>query len=1097
MEVAAMSWNDCRRTARRSRSGVGAGQWLLTALLVSPVILLSSAPVSAQTRFASFTGTIVDTNGGAIPNVEVVATNVDTQVKYPTKSNDVGIYTISALPIGTYTVHAESQGFRAYETKPIKLESGQNARLDMTLEIGVTESVEVVGVAPILQTQDAVVGDVISENTIENTPLNGRNFNQLTLLLPGVTTWRPESFSDAKSSGRPQVNGQREQANNYMLDGIDMNEIIDNTVPYQPNTDALAEVRVDTNNFNAEYGNVAGAIVNSTIKSGTNAFHGSAFEYWRDSSLAANTWGNNRVVPAAEKSELSQNIFGGTIGGPISKNKLFFFGDFQAFIRNQPGQGVRTVAPEAWRLGDLSSAGVTIIDPQTGQPFPGNIIPQSRFSPIAAAILANQELYPDANRAGEVDNYVYDSDNQIRTYQGDFKVDYNASASDRMFVRFSYQSYKQVPTRAALPSQLAGFNDSPFLGLAYNWTHSMGSNALNELLVGFTKVQFTTGGEDWAGIGDANASVGIPGGQAEPGLSAFNIDGGYGLGSADNQQFNDIKTYQVTDKYSLFLGKHSLKFGGRWIYARQGFSYSGNEGVLGHFNYTGAFTGFSFSDFLLDEVAQKGLGGTTAPFTQIQSRIGLFVTDDFRVRPDLTLNLGLSWEYTSPLVEEDNRQTNIDLTTGQPIAAGQNGNSRALYNAYYGGFEPRVGFAWTPNDDWVLRGAFGIVQYMEGTGKNLRLPQNPPWFAESQGNYDATTGAGTAAVGFADITASAEAGPNTLWRIFAEDLRPQYTKQWNIFLQRKLTDTLSASIGYVGSRSDHMVVPFDFNQPNPGVGDPSTWAPLQERRPLYPLNPDIGTTSGTNSIGVGAYDGMQATLRQRSAGGLEFLASYAYGKALADNVGYYGQGTAIQGWYYLDSDNPRLDYGPTSSDARHIFSLAANYELPWGRGREKGGDWSGAKDALLGGWNIHTIFQARSGFPVTIWDGAGQSLQSPRTLEKPNVICDADTGNHGVNDVWFDIGCFEHAPAGTFGDSGVGILRGPGYWNWDLGIGKNFYIDNDRYFNLRIEAFNVLNHPNFKFTTGQANIASPASFGRLLNTIGASRIIEVVVRFVF
>ena len=235
----------------------------------------------------------------------------------------------------------------------------------------------------------------------------------------------------------------------------------------------------------------------------------------------------------------------------------------------------------------------------------------------------------------------------------------------------------------------------------------------------------------------------------------------------------------------MFLGRHQLKFGGRWLYQQQGFSYSGNEGILGHFNYSGTFTGFGFADFLLDQVSLKGRGGVVSPFTHLQHRVGVFAQDDFRVSDDLTLNLGLAWEYTSPLVEKDDRQSNIDLNTGALLLAGQNGNSRALYDPYYGGFEPRVGAAWTPSDKWVVRGGFGIVQYMEGTGKNLRLPANPPFNFEGQRSFDATTGAGTAAIGFDDVTPNTSGGPGTLYRIFAPDLRPQLTKQWNIFVERQ------------------------------------------------------------------------------------------------------------------------------------------------------------------------------------------------------------------------------------------------------------------------------------------------------------------------
>jgi carboxypeptidase family protein len=1071
---------------------------ILRTTLASLSVLLVSVPLLAQTQFASFTGTVSSRDGNPLNDVEVAATNQATQVQYKARSNNEGLYTISALPIGIYKIGAQAPSFQAYETNPIRLESGQNARVNITMQLGVAESIEVVGVAPILQTQDAVVGEVISGTTIEAMPLNGRNFSQLSLLLPGVVTTDPNSFTEPKnldlSGGRPQVNGQRAQENNYMLDGVDMNEAVDNSLPYQPSPDALAEVRVETNNYSAEFGNVAGAIIGSTIKSGTNELHGNVFEYWRDNSLAANSWANNRVVPAAKKAELSQHIFGATLGGPIVRNKVFFFGDYQGFIRERPFEEVRTVASEAWRAGDFSGVGVTIRDPRTGQPFPGNMIPANRFSPIARAVLANQALYPLPNRAGATSNLVAASSDKRRAHQGDLKIDANLSGSDRISARGSYQHYKENPERAPLQSNLITTTTSPFLGLAFNWTHTMGPTALNELLLGFTRVKFQSTPTDWAGIGNANATVGIPGGQAIAGLSSFDI-GSVSFGDAGIQQFNDIKSYQLTEKFSLFRGRHQWKFGGRWLYQRQGFSYSGNEGILGHFNYTGAFTGFGFSDFLLDQVAQKGKGGDTAPFTHLQHRIGIFAQDDFRVRNDLTLNLGLSWEFTSPLVEKDDRQINIDLTTGQILEAGKNGNSRALYDAYYGGFEPRVGFAWTPSESWVVRGAFGIVQYMEGAGKNLRLPANPPFFAEGQKSFDATTGPGTAGIGFADV-AAVGGGPSTLYRVFAKDLRPQFTKQWNLFVERKLTDALSAQAGYVGSRSTHMIVPFDFNQPEPGTGPPSTWAPLDQRRPLYALNPNIGRTSGTNSIAIGAYDALQTSVRQRTNAGLEFLASYTYSKSLSDSVGYYGtNGTGEQGYYYTDSTDPRRDYGRSTYDARHNFTLAGTYELPFGKGRKMGSDWTGLKNAVLGNWHLNTILQVRSGFAFTVIDGAGQSLQAPRNRERPDRLCDGGTNASGPDDIWIDINCFAHAPRGQFGTSGQSILSGPGYWNVDLGVGKNIYIDDKRYLTFKIEAFNALNHPNFQM--GPSDLSDPTSFGKIFATFSAARIIELVVKFNF
>src|SRR6266540_3933658 len=407
-----------------------------TAFALSFMISAGWVSVGAQARFASFTGTVTSSDGLSVPNVEVVATNEATQVKYTAKSNDEGLYTISALPIGTYVVRAQASQFRPFQTNAITLESGQTARVDIMLAVGATERVEVTAVSPILQTQDAVVGEVISGTTIDRTPLNGRNFSQLSLLLPGVITTEPDSFTQPKNfgAGRPFVNGQREQENNYTLDGVDMNEPIDNLLPYQPSPDALAEVRVETNNYSAEFGNVAGAVIGSTIKSGTNQFRGNGFEYWRDSSMAANSWENNRAH--AKKAELKQHIFGATFGGPLVRNKIFFFGDYQGFTRDRPGEQVVTVAPVAWRNGDFSAVNVTIRDP----------LPT---------------LSTDTN------NFVAGSSQKLRTHQGDAKVDINLSDRDRMFARVSLQKYTSEPERAALPSNLAGTNDSPFQGLAF------------------------------------------------------------------------------------------------------------------------------------------------------------------------------------------------------------------------------------------------------------------------------------------------------------------------------------------------------------------------------------------------------------------------------------------------------------------------------------------------------------------------------------------------------------------------------------------------------------------------------------------------------
>src|SRR2546425_7313322 len=362
--------------------------------------LIAPATALAQTGAGSLTGIVTDQTGATVPGATVTATNQATNVIYTAVSNEAGNYTVTSLPIGTYVVKVELSGFKTAATKPIELEAKQILRVDFKLEVGtLEEAIEVSGVSPILQTESATVGEVISGTTVGALPLNGRNTGQLSLLLTGVVTPNPSTFTNIRnfSGGRPYVNGNREQTNNYTIDGVDMNESIDNLVAYQPSPDALAEISVETNNYAADTGNVAGAVISNVTKSGTNLFRGNVFEFYRNSAMDANSWSNNRS--SAPKPERRQDIFGGTIRGPIVRNRLFFFGNYQGTRFNAPGSETISVAPDTWRRGDLSSITATIKDPSTGVAFPGNQIPLARISPIARAILNNTTLYPLPNRA--------------------------------------------------------------------------------------------------------------------------------------------------------------------------------------------------------------------------------------------------------------------------------------------------------------------------------------------------------------------------------------------------------------------------------------------------------------------------------------------------------------------------------------------------------------------------------------------------------------------------------------------------------------------------------------------------------------------------
>src|SRR3989441_6582648 len=389
--------------------------------------LIAPATALAQTGAGSLTGIVTDQTGATVPGATVTATNQATNVIYTAVSNEAGNYTVTSLPIGTYVVKVELSGFKTAATKPIELEAKQILRVDFKLEVGtLEEAIEVTGVSPVLQTESATVGEVISGTTVNSLPLNGRNTGQLSLLLPGVVTPNPQSFvtqSRAFSGGRPYVNGNREQTNNYMIDGVDMNESIDNLVAYQPSPDALAEISVETHNYAADTGNVAGAGLSNVTKSGTNRFRGNAFGFYRNSDFDANTWANNRS--RAPRQEREQHIFRGTLGGPLVKNKLFFFADYQGTHYNAPGTEVLSVAPASWRNGNFSGVSTVIRDPVTGLAFPGNIIPANRISPVARAIVSNTALYPLPNRnvSGVTGNYVGPTATTTRAHQGDLRLD--------------------------------------------------------------------------------------------------------------------------------------------------------------------------------------------------------------------------------------------------------------------------------------------------------------------------------------------------------------------------------------------------------------------------------------------------------------------------------------------------------------------------------------------------------------------------------------------------------------------------------------------------------------------------------------------------
>jgi len=1090
--------------------------WL--ALVAGCVMAMTLPAAMGQTYTATVTGTIADPQGSSIAGAKVVAINQGTKLEYAVQTNDSGVYTIPFLPIGDYVLSAEATGFKKLVSSNFKLEVNQIGRINLTMQVGaVSDQVTVTDVAPILQTENVTVGQVLTGQKTTNLPLNGRNFQSMTLLIPGVVSPNPGAFTNASlqsGQGRPYVNGNREQGNAFLLDGISVDETIDNRIGYKPNVDAIQEVRVETSNSSSEFGNVTGAVVNATIKSGTNEFHGNAFEFLRNDALDANAWANNRN--RATKQKLRQSIFGGTLGGPIIKEKLFFFGAYQGTIRRTGGGATAFVAPAAWRTGDLSSLlqrNIFIRDPQkTGvcsaadqsACFPGNIIPTARIvNPAARALFADTSFYPLPDRIDpqtQVGIYTTRTLEKLNGHQVDIKIDAKLSDSDNLSTRYSIGNYDELGYRGVLRTNPTGQSFNRPQNFVMNWTRTISPTIINEARVGLNRAVFITDVLDWGGLGAGNARFGIPGGQVADGLSGISFATGLSaVGNVGTTEDNVTNTFHYGNNLTILRGRHSFKMGGQWQRYQQNRFYPGNNGLFGAFSYNGQFTGQGFSDFLLDLLQNKRIGSKSGTWGHRQNRIGFFFQDDFKVRKNFTVNLGMRWEFTSPVVEVLDRQSNFELFSGRQLFAGKDGNSRALYKPFYKGFEPRIGLAWTPDKfdgKLVVRAGYGITQFMEGTGSNLRLPLNPPLFSEADFTYDQTTGAGTITKGFTDVIVRDQ--PAGLIRVWDPNLRPQFTQQWNLTLEYQLAKETSLSVAYVGHDATQLVAPTDWNQPLPGPSNvaPSQWASIQTRRPLFATRPLVTNISGTASWGISNYNGMQVSLRQRTTKGLEFLLSYTFSKSLTDNLGYYGSGgVATQSAYsYNQYAQRRYNYGLSFFDATHNFVWSGSYELPIGKGRAYGANLHPVINGIIGGWNLNSIINLRSGFPLTVTTSRDNSFQNPRGGQKPNLIGNPKPASQTI-DSWINPGAFIAPADGTFGNSPVGVLRAPGYASWDFSVNKRFTVSESNYFELRGEFFNFTNHPSFAPPARDFN--APTTFGLITSTVSPPRTIQLALKYYF
>ena len=1137
--------------------------WVIGILVLT---LCGRQEMLAQEVTATVTGTVTDPSGAAVVGAVVTVKSVERGVVYTATTNESGLYHVSQLPVGNYEVRVEKPGFSSVEYPAFTLSLNQVAKIDVEMKVGqVTQTVEVTGAAPVLKTEAAQVDTIINAATNDNLPLASRNYVQLTLLAPGAVSTDPSSFNNGNNTGgyggRPLINGNREQANDFLLDGMDNNQVSDNLLGYTPAPDAIEEFNLITNNAPAEFGNFEGGVINATIKSGTNSFHGDVWEFFRNDKLNADSWSNKFSGLPTDK--LRWNMFGGTLGGPVLKNKLFFFVDYQGQRFDIPSSSsANTVFTAAERTGDFGAicaggfdangickgagqlynpcvsftAVCTSSSPAATvrQPFLNNQIPAAMISPVATALFASP-LYPTPVNTSLQQNAVNTSASAFNVNQGDIKVDYKATNKDNISGRFT-RAYQNNPSSNSQLLLSNSYATSPIFNTVGDWTRTIGSNLVNDFRMGWSHITLNSGNSFAPSVGQFGNTIGIGNGNPANlnGLLALNFSNSAlsttPQGNAEQTQSFDDHVWQFEDAVTWTHGRHNLKVGGQfWRQIIKTF-YAGNNGQLGLMDFDGRFTNASFTssvagtgdggaDFVLGLPFQYGRGVSTGQtWEQSSNIIGIYAQDTWRLSDRLTLNLGLRYEAHTPWVETNNQQANYNMATGNVDLAGQNGASRGLYNGFYGGrdFQPRLGFAWTPaalGGHTVVRGAFTISSYLEGTGTNLRLTLNAPFTpAEINAVYNNAALPGTSTSdGIVGSGSSAScAAPayacyaGAFLRVWDPNVQPAIADQWNLTIQHQFWGDTTFQIGYVGQRGTHLMVPFDYAQrqllPNSSCGTPPCTAPS----PFFAKNPTLysvlghpnaspavldATVSGTQSNGTMGYNSLQAVLQKQMKNGLQYQVSYTFSKCMSDSTGYYGawNNALSASAYWQNVYDAKSEWAPCYYDATHVLSAYAIYELPLGQGKKFDSN-NKVVNEIIGGWAVSPIVSFRTGFPLPVTGVGDESGTFSRGSRADCNGLPAITGETPIAGTtggfqWFtNNGNFTTPAVGTFGNCApqLGGLRGPHYTDVDLSLHKNFQLTERLKLQFRTDFINAFNHvqlnaPNMNLgtTMGQITTAQP------------------------
>jgi hypothetical protein len=1069
---------------------------VITALAVAGCAL-------AQQDMGYITGIVSDPTGAVIPGATVIVTETATGVRTLAFTTETGNYTVGPLKIGIYEVVVEKEGFKRAIARGIQLSAQDRRRVDFVLELGqITESVTATAVAPLLETESASVSHIVEQQAIRQLPLNSRNYQTLALLAAGTVP----AIVTRDQAGGFNSHGQAAYENNFIVDGVDNNSygfaFEDRKAQVViPSLDAVQEFKVETSNYSAEFGRMGGAVMNVSIKSGTNQLHGSLYEYlrndiWdaRDAFSYVDRDGDGRADPPP----LRQNQFGATLGGPILRNRAFFFGSFEGLRLRQPQSFLETVPTAEERRGMFSPALYGVVrDPSGGTPFPGNAVPQARMDPVTQRLA---ELWPLPNFAGSGTraNYVSSTPWKQSRDQVDTRVDQHFSEISKMFVRVSVTDYQNerypslpLPARGGQGFEWNRFNN-PARSAALSWTRILSPTLVSEARLGFSRlnVMATPLAEKWYG---AEYGIKIPRPDERiTGLTRFTFGGRFGYtalgesGYAPTQKIG--QNWQLLENLTWIRGSHTLKSGVDVRFTRaDNFSAQEAQGV---FNFNGRFTNVSLADFLLGWA--NTFNQTNLQYVDGRFRSYMFyVQDDWKVTPRLTLNLGLRYELTTPMWDKYNRQNKLILDAGPSYGTllyAKNGSlyDRALIRLDTNNWAPRLGFAWRFHDRWTFRSAAGLFYGgIDRIGTAARMVANWPFNVRKQLSSMPTRPALLVRDGVPPdfLDPGAVMPPNLNLFYWPDNFPITQVGQWNASLQRQVGQDMVLEIAYVGSGTSYIRDNYDWNAPY--LGPPETEV---ERRAF----PHISQIQYHSPMGHGSFHGLDVQFEKRYGRGSSFSLGYGWGHALSNVGEQFGPDVGFQ-----DPWNWRNNRGTTGFNIRHKFVAAYIYELPFGKGRR----WAGqhkALDYLIGGWQIAGLTTMRTGRPYN------PTLPNPQvalgTLKvqqwRPDRLGKGTVPDPNP-DRWFDVAAFARpcdASGCRLGTAGPNILTTGGAVQTDLGLSKYFQLGEGARLQFRWESFNAFNTP--AFGVPNTNLESPDA-GKVRSTDSSPRVLQWALRLEF